>query len=100
MKTRAAKKKAVRVLLPLLGGAAWLLAMSFADSTPVAQNVTVTSILAKDLSDVAGKEFSVITVEYAPGGSDSVHTHHAHALVCMLKGLDRHAGERRRGCGH
>ena len=28
----------------------------------------------------------MITVEYPPGGSDPVHTHHAQALVYVLEG--------------
>ena len=49
-------------------------------------NTAVKSLLSKDLAGVPGKELSMITVEYAPGASDPVHTHHAQALVYVLEG--------------
>jgi quercetin dioxygenase-like cupin family protein len=90
MKNRAARNRArkntrVLVLVLSLAGAAWLLAMSLAGGS-TAQNATVTPLLSKDLSYVRGKELSMITVQYAPGGSDPVHTHHAQALVYVLEG--------------
>jgi quercetin dioxygenase-like cupin family protein len=60
--------------------------MSLAEGPTMAQNATVTPLLSKDLSDVSGKELSMITVEYAPGAVDPVHTHHAQALVYVLEG--------------
>ena len=73
--------------MSLAGGAAWALVTSFLvglTSTP--RDATVTPLLSKDLSHAEGKELSMITVEYAPGGSDPVHTHHAQALVYVLEG--------------
>ena len=32
------------------------------------------------------KELSMITVEYPPGGSNPVHTHHAQSLASVLEG--------------
>ena len=49
-------------------------------------NTAVKSLLSKDLAGVPGRELSMITVEYAPGASDPVHTHHAQALVYVLEG--------------
>ena len=46
----------------------------------------VQSLLSKDLEGAPGKEISMITVEYQPGGADPVHTHHAQALVYVLEG--------------
>jgi quercetin dioxygenase-like cupin family protein len=66
--------------------AAWVLLVSLAGGTAVAQDATVTPLLSKDLSSAPGKELSMITVEYAPGGSDPIHTHHAQALVYVLEG--------------
>jgi quercetin dioxygenase-like cupin family protein len=57
--------------------AALVLSLSLAGGTLVAQDITVRSLLSKDLADVPGKELSMITVEYPPGGSDPVHTHNA-----------------------
>jgi quercetin dioxygenase-like cupin family protein len=88
MKSRTARRSAVTVFaLSLAGGAAWVLVMSFIvglTSTP--RDATVTPLLSKDLSHADGTELSMITVEYAPGGSDPVHTHHAQALVYVLEG--------------
>jgi quercetin dioxygenase-like cupin family protein len=47
---------------------------------------TVASLLLKELPDIPGKEASMITVEYPPGGADSVHRHNAHAFVYVLEG--------------
>jgi quercetin dioxygenase-like cupin family protein len=62
------------------------LSLSLAGSTLVAQDATVRSLLSKDLVGVPGRELSMITVEYPPGGTDPVHTHHAQALVYVLEG--------------
>jgi len=51
-----------------------------------AQQPTVTSLMSQALTDMPGKEGLVITVEYAPGGSDPIHRHHAHAFVYVLEG--------------
>jgi quercetin dioxygenase-like cupin family protein len=66
--------------------AALILVLSVAGGTLVAQDATVKSLLTKDLAGVAGKELSMITVEYHPGGMDPVHTHNAQALVYVLEG--------------
>jgi quercetin dioxygenase-like cupin family protein len=86
MKIPATKNRAVRALLLSLAGAVWVFATPLASGTPMAQDATVTPLLAKDLSHVAGKELSMITVEYAPGASDPVHTHQAAAMVYVLEG--------------
>jgi quercetin dioxygenase-like cupin family protein len=52
----------------------------------MAQEGKVTSLITKDLTEFSGKEGLMITVEYAPGGSDSVHRHDAHAFVYVLEG--------------
>jgi quercetin dioxygenase-like cupin family protein len=66
--------------------AALVISLSLAGGTLVAQDVTVRSLLSKDLADVSGKELSMITVEYPPGASDPVHAHNAQALVYVLEG--------------
>jgi quercetin dioxygenase-like cupin family protein len=63
-----------------------VLSLSLAGDTLVAQDGTVKPLLSNDLAGVPGKELSMITVEYPPGGSDPVHTHHAQALVYVLEG--------------
>jgi len=42
--------------------------------------------MSKDLKDFPGKEGTMITVEYPPGGTDQVHRHNAHAFVYVLEG--------------
>ena len=63
-----------------------VLSLSLAGGTLVAHDATVRSLLSKDLADVPGKELSMITVEYPPGGSDTVHRHDAQVLVYVLDG--------------
>ena len=52
----------------------------------MAQEGKVTSLITKDLTEFSGKEGLMITVGYAPGGSDPVHRHDAHAFVYVLEG--------------
>ena len=62
------------------------LLLSLAGGTLVAQNATVKSLLSNDLAGIPGKELSMITVDYPPGGSDTVHRHHAQVVVYVLEG--------------
>jgi quercetin dioxygenase-like cupin family protein len=66
--------------------AALILSLSLAGGTLMAQNDPVRSLLSKDLAGAPGKELSMITVEYPPGGSSPAHTHHAQALLYVLEG--------------
>ena len=52
----------------------------------MAQEVKVTSLMSKVMTDVSGKEGLLITVEYPPGGSDPIHRHNAHAFLYVLEG--------------
>jgi quercetin dioxygenase-like cupin family protein len=52
----------------------------------MAQEPTVTSLMLKELTDIPGKEVLMISVEYAPGGSDPVHRHNAPAFLYVLEG--------------
>jgi quercetin dioxygenase-like cupin family protein len=54
--------------------------------TLVAQQATVTQLLSKDLTDLPNKEGLMISVEYAPGGSDPIHRHNADAFIYVLEG--------------
>jgi quercetin dioxygenase-like cupin family protein len=42
--------------------------------------------MSRDLTDLPGKEGTMLIVEYAPGGADPVHRHNAHAFVYVLEG--------------
>ena len=52
----------------------------------VAHEPKITQVMSKDLTDIAGKEGLLLTVEYPPGGSDPIHRHNAHAFVYVLEG--------------
>jgi quercetin dioxygenase-like cupin family protein len=64
---------------------------STADNSPASSSVAdqgakVTPLMSKDLVGVAGKEISMLTVEYTPGSVDPIHTHNAQAMVYVLEG--------------
>ena len=81
----AAHRRSMRVQYPLL-----ILVLSvglcFISGTPMAQAAEVTPLMSKDLTEIPGKEVLMITVEKAPGGSDPIHRHNAHAFVYVLEG--------------
>jgi quercetin dioxygenase-like cupin family protein len=62
-----------------------LLASLFAGAL-IAQAAQVATLVSKDLPDFPGKEGMMITVEYAPGATDPIHRHNAHAFVYVLEG--------------
>jgi quercetin dioxygenase-like cupin family protein len=62
------------------------LAASTLSLSAQAQQAVVTPLMSKDLVESPGKELSMITVEYAPGGVDPIHRHNAHAFVYVLEG--------------
>ena len=66
--------------------AVFILSLSLASGTLMAQGAMVKSLLLKDLAGVPGKELSMITVEYPPGGSDTAHRHYAQTMVYVLEG--------------
>jgi quercetin dioxygenase-like cupin family protein len=51
-----------------------------------AQNAKVTPLVTKELTGLAGKEATMLTVEYAPGASSGKHRHNAHTFVYVLEG--------------
>ncbi len=71
---RKKMKKIMVVLLCLIAG------------TLMAQEPKVTPLMSKDLTDFPGKEGLMMTVEYAPGGSDPIHRHNAHGFLYVLEG--------------
>jgi quercetin dioxygenase-like cupin family protein len=68
------RKRIMGVLLCLIAG------------TLMAQEPKVTPLMSKDLTDFPGKEVMMMTVEFAPGGSDPIHRHNAHGFLYMLEG--------------
>jgi len=63
-----------------------LLTICLAAAAAVAQDAKVTPLMAKDLAEIAGKEATMVTVEYAPGASSAEHRHNAHTFVYVLEG--------------
>jgi quercetin dioxygenase-like cupin family protein len=55
-------------------------------SAAASESVRVTELMTKALANASGKEVTMITVEYAPGGADPVHRHNASAFVYVLEG--------------
>jgi quercetin dioxygenase-like cupin family protein len=51
-----------------------------------ADEAKVTELMTKALDEFPGKEVTMITVEYAPGGKDPVHRHNAAAFIYVLEG--------------
>ena len=64
----------------------FLTASTLAAQQPTAKEAKVTPLMTKALADNPGKEVLVITVEYAPGGTDPIHRHNAQAFVYVLEG--------------
>jgi quercetin dioxygenase-like cupin family protein len=52
----------------------------------MAEDAKINPIMTKDLAGLAGKEATMLTVEYAPGGSSDKHRHNAHTFVYVLEG--------------
>jgi quercetin dioxygenase-like cupin family protein len=63
-----------------------LVLLGLMTGTAMAQEPKVTSLMSKDLTENPGKEMLMLTVEYAPGGSDPIHRHNAQAMVYVLEG--------------
>jgi len=63
----------------------WI-ALYLAAGVAMAQEAKVTPLMTKDLAGIAGKEATMVTVEYAPGASSAEHRHNAHTFVYVLEG--------------
>jgi quercetin dioxygenase-like cupin family protein len=51
-----------------------------------AEDAKITPLVTKELTGLAGKEGTMLAVEYPPGGSSAKHTHSAHTFVYVLEG--------------
>jgi len=63
-----------------------LIALCLAAAAAAAQEAKVTPLMTQELAGIVGKEGTLVMVEYAPGGSDAEHRHHAAAFVYVLEG--------------
>lgn len=73
----------LRKIAPLLCLAGAALATQAAVAS---QDIAVATLMTKELENIPGKEALMITVDYAPGATDPVHRHDAHAFVYVLEG--------------
>ena len=62
------------------------LLLSFTASVAAQEPAKVTTLMSRDLTDIPGKEGTMLIVEYAPGGAGPIHRHDAHAFVFVLEG--------------
>src|SRR5215472_5772185 len=63
-----------------------LITMCLAAAAATAQEAKVTPLMTKELSGIPGKEATMVTVEYPPGGSSAEHRHNAYTFVYVLEG--------------
>jgi quercetin dioxygenase-like cupin family protein len=61
-------------------------AAGFVDAEDANRPGKVVPLTTKDLSGIAGKEATMLTVEYPPGGSTPPHRHDSHVFVYVLEG--------------
>ena len=74
--------KCIKIMLALM----FLTAGTLAAQQPADKDARVTPLMTKALAENPGKEVMMITVEYAPGGTDPIHRHNAQAFVYVLEG--------------
>jgi quercetin dioxygenase-like cupin family protein len=53
----------------------------------VPQDATVTPLRTQELVGIVGKEVTMLTVEYPPGGASAEHRHNAYVFVYVLEGV-------------
>jgi quercetin dioxygenase-like cupin family protein len=63
-----------------------LIAFCLSAGAAAVEDAKVTPLMTKDLIGIAGKEASMVAVEYVPGGSSAEHRHDAHTFVYVLEG--------------
>lgn len=63
-----------------------IVSLAFSALACSASETVVTSLMSKELDDIAGKEAVMLVVEYPPGAADAPHRHNAHAFIYVLEG--------------
>jgi quercetin dioxygenase-like cupin family protein len=58
----------------------------FAGAEDASRAAKVEPLTTKELTGIAGKEATMLTVEYPPGGSTPPHRHDSHVFVYVLQG--------------
>ncbi len=84
---RRRSARAARAGITLAAFAA--LALGAAPGEAAASDAVVAQLMARDLIGMPGKEVTVATVEYGPGGKSPPHRHHAQVVVYVLQGSVR-----------
>ena len=74
-----------------------MIAVCLGALTLAAQNAKITPMLTKELAEMPGKEASMVTVEYAQGGSSAAHRHKCSCVRLRARRDGSHAAERRWG---
>lgn len=67
-------------------GLAMVLSSATAPAADSKDQTVVQSLLTEPLSGIPGKEVTVLTVEYLPGGASMPHRHDADVFVYVLEG--------------
>lgn len=78
--------RARRVRTAMALAALVFLALSAAPDEAAASDAVVAELMARDLIGMPGKEVTLETVEYPPGGKSPPHRHHAQVFVYVLEG--------------
>jgi quercetin dioxygenase-like cupin family protein len=81
VKATSLRHATVAVLVALALGAG-----GYGEAQDASRAGKVVPLTTKDLSGIAGKEATMLTVEYPPGGSTPPHRHDAHVFVYVLTG--------------
>ena len=63
-----------------------MLSLCLLAAAAMAQDAKVTPVMTKELTGIPGKEATIVTVEYPPGGTSNAHRHNAHTFVYVLEG--------------
>ena len=63
-----------------------LITLFLTAAAAAAQDAKVTPLMTQELTGMAGKEGTMLTVEYAPGASSAEHRHNAYTFVYVLEG--------------
>src|SRR5262245_30495247 len=72
--------------IPLIAATALVAAIAAHADEPAATQGTVTPLLARSLAGIEGKEVTMVSVTYPPGGGSSPHRHNANVFVYVLEG--------------
>ncbi len=84
LRARAPRARAGIVLAALAS-----LALGATPHEAAASDAVVAELMARDLAGIPGKEVTLETVAYAPGGKSAPHRHHAQVFVYVLEGALR-----------